>query len=132
MTLQSIAPLATVLALLTGCAATTSQETLEQRTAQAIGRSVGQFTVSDKTEETGGRINYMVSTRDGAAYTCYVVGATAFQQAMSFGQTPHSDAICTVKVGAQGRAGNPAPAAGQPGGRAGEPCNALLRAAGRC
>ena len=124
MHLRSIVPAAAVLALLTGCAATIDQSGLEQRTAQAIGRTVGQFTISDRSEETGGRINYSVQTRDGAAYRCYLYGATGFQKAMSFGQTPHSDAICTAMVGSKGSA--PAPKA------AGPECNALLRAAGRC
>lgn len=134
MTMRTFASIACTLALLGGCAATITQEGLEQRTAQALGRSVGQFTISDRSEETGGRINYQVTTRDGAAFTCYLYGATSFQKVMSFGQTPHSDAICTAKVGAPARYGAPAPAAagGQPGVRAGESCNALLRAAGRC
>lgn len=120
MQFQLVTPVVTALALLSGCAATIDQNGLEQRTAQAIGRSVGQFTISDRSEETGGRINYTVNTRDGAAYRCYLYGATGFQRAMSFGQTPHSDAICTATVGGQrGRAG-------------GEECNALQRAAKRC
>lgn len=127
------APAAAALALLAGCAATIDQSGLEQRTAQAIGRSAGQFTISDRSEEGGGRINYTVITRDGAAYRCYLYGATGFQKAMSFGQTPHSDAICTAMTG--GRSGNsqqgPA-AAGQGDRNAGAECNALLRAAGRC
>ena len=124
MHLRSIASAAAVLALLSGCAATIDQNGLEQRTAQAIGRTVGQFTISDRSEETGGRINYSVQTRDGAAYRCYLYGVTGFQKAMSFGQMPHSDAICTAMVGSKGSA--PTPKA------AGPECNALLRAAGRC
>jgi hypothetical protein len=116
----------TALALLTGCAATIDQSGLEQRTAQAIGRSVGQFSIFDRSEEAGGRINYTVNTRDWAVYRCYLYGATGFQKAMSFGQTPHSDAICTAMVGSKGGAPVPAPKA------AGAECNALLRAAGRC
>lgn len=126
MHLRSIVPAAAVLALLTGCAATIDQSGLEQRTAQAIGRTVGQFTISDRSEETGGRINYSVQTRDGAAYRCYLYGVTGFQKAMSFGQTPHSDAICTAMVGSKGSAPAAVPKA------AGPECNALLRAAGRC
>lgn len=114
------APLA-LLALLGGCAATIDQSGLEQRTAQAIGRTVGQFTITGRSEETGGRINYTVNTRDGAAYTCYMYSATGFQRAMSFGQTPHSDAICTPMAG--GQRSRPAGA---------EECNALQRAARRC
>jgi hypothetical protein len=135
MHLRFITPITTALVLLTGCAATIGQEGLEQRTALAIGRSVGQFTLSDKSEETGGRINYLVNTRDGMTYSCYLYGVTGFQKAMSFGQTPHSDAVCTSKVSASGqsRGGNQGPAAaGKPASRAGETCNALHRAAGRC
>jgi hypothetical protein len=126
--LRPIAPLLTALALLTGCAATIDQTGLEQRTAQAIGRSVGEFDISDRAEETGGRINYTVHTRDGVAYRCYLYGATGFQKAMSFGQTPHSDAICTAMAGGQSQRRSAAPA----GRSTGAACNALLRAAGRC
>ncbi len=133
MPIRPIAPLAATLVLLSGCAATINQDGLEQRTAQAIGRSAGQFTITDRSEETGGRINYTVNTRDGAAYRCYLVAATGLQKAMSFGQTPHSDAICTALVGGKSGSGNPAsPATGPKGRSAGAECNALLRAAGRC
>jgi hypothetical protein len=133
MPFRLIAPFATVLALLAGCAATITQDGLEQRTAQAIGRAVGQFSISDRSEETGGRINYTVHTRDGAAYRCYLYSATGFQKAMSFGQIPHSDAICTALAGGKGGSGPQGPAATGPKGRStGGECNALLRAAGRC
>ena len=128
-----LAPLAAALALLTGCAATIDQQGLEQRTAQAIGRPVGQFAVTDRSEEAGGRINYTVNTRDGAHYRCYLYGATGLQKAMSFGQTPHSDAICTAMAGGKSGSGHQGPAAtGQSGRSTGGDCNALLRAAGRC
>ena len=133
------APAVAALALLSGCASTLDQRGLEQRTAQAIGRSVGQFSITDREEETGGRINYTVNTLDGMAYRCYLYGATGFQKAMSFGQTPHSDAICTAMVAS--KSGSSSPAAAAPGaapaaaarGRSASPeCNALLKAAGRC
>ena len=135
MNFRSIASMASAFALLSGCASTLSSEGLEKRTAQALGRSVGQFTISDTSEETGGRINYLVKTSDGMAYTCYLYGVTGFQKAMSFGQIPHSDAICTVKVGTNGphRGSNQGPrTSGKPASRAGETCNALQQAAGRC
>ena len=106
---------------LSGCAATISQEGLDQRTSVAIGRQVGAFTISNKSEETGGRINYTAKTSDGATYQCYMYSATGFQKAMSFGQTPNSDAICTAMVGK-----GAAPAA------ASNSCNALSKAAGKC
>lgn len=104
---------------LTGCAATISQDGLEQRTSAAIGRNVGTFTITKTGEETGGRINYTAKTRDGVTYQCYMYSATGFQKAMSFGQTPHSDAICT-QMG-RGADSKPAPT-----------CNPLLKAAGKC
>jgi hypothetical protein len=123
MTIPRLAPLAAMLLLLGGCAATIDQGGVEQRTAQAIGRTTDQFTITDRSEETGGRINYSVQTKDGAAYRCYMYSATGFQRAMTFGQTPHSDAICTAMVAGQGK-GSPVKPATE--------CNALLRAAGRC
>lgn len=109
---------------LSACAATISQDGLEQRTSAAIGRQVGTFTIAKTGEETGGRINYTARTRDGATYQCYMYSATGFQKAMSFGQTPHSDAICTQ----MGRGGPAAAADSKPAAS----CNALLKAAGRC
>lgn len=125
MHLRSITTLTTAVLLLSGCAATIDQSGLEQRTAQAIGQPSGQFTISERSEETGGRINYSVSTQDGGTYRCYMYSATGFQKAMSFGQTPHSDAICTAT------AGTPA-VSGQRSNNPGSTCNALLQAAGRC
>lgn len=133
MPIRPIAPLAATLVLLAACAANISQDALEQRTAQAVGRTVGQFSITDRSEETGGRINYTVNARDGATYRCYLYGATGLQNAVTFGQTPHSDAICTAMASGQRASGNQAPAAtGQRGRSAGGDCNALLRAAGRC
>ena len=133
------APAVAALALLSGCASTLDQRGLEQRTAQAIGRSVGQFSITDREEETGGRINYTANTLDGMAYRCYLYGATGFQKAMSFGQTPHSDAICTAMVASKSGSSSPAaaapaaaPAAAARGRSASPECNALLKAAGRC
>jgi hypothetical protein len=115
----------TLLLTLGGCAATIDQSGIDQRTSMAIGREVGTFTVSDQTEDTGGRINYTARTRDGAVYKCYLYSATGFQRAMTFGQTPHSDAICTLF----GRSGH---ATGAPASPGNGQCNALLKAAGRC
>ncbi|HMZ86367.1 hypothetical protein [Ottowia sp.] len=137
MRLLSIAPMACVVAaqvLLPGCASTLDQAGLEQRTAQAIGHSAGQFTITDQQEEIGGRVSYTVSTSEGATYRCYLYGATGFQKAMSFGQTPHSDAICTDMVGSKPSSKHQAPATApeQPGRNRAKACNALQRTAGRC
>lgn len=116
------APMALAGALaLTACAATIDDGGLEQRTSMAIGREVGTFTIADRSEESGGRINYVARTKDGAVYKCYLYSPTGFQRAMTFGMTPNSDALCTRF----GSSGAPAPA---PSGA----CNALLKAAGRC
>ena len=133
MHIRLITPLDTAQALLTGCAASINQDGLEQRTAHAIGRSVGQFAVTDRSEEAGGRINYTVNTRDGAIYRCYLYGSTVFQKAMSFGQTPHSDAVCAAMTGSKsGNANRGAAAMGQRNRRAGGNCNSLLQSSGLC
>ena len=129
MTIQLKLPLAArscvvllpVVLALAGCAATITQDGVEQRTSLAIGRPAGSFTISNQTEGTAGRIDYSVKTKDGKAFSCYMYSATAFQRAMSFGQTPHSDAICIAHAGA---------GAGASAGAAA--CNALEKAAGRC
>jgi hypothetical protein len=87
-------------ATLTGCAATIDSSGIEQRTAMAIGRPAGSFSIVNQTEGTGGRIDYRVKAKDGAEFQCYLYGATGFQRVMSFGQTPHSDAICNAMGGA--------------------------------
>lgn len=109
-----------VLATLGGCATTIDDSGIEQRTASAVGRPVGSFTISDRSEESGGRINYTVKTREGATYRCYLYSPTTFVKVMTFGQTPNSDAICSA-MGRGGAGAAPAPT-----------CNALLKAAGKC
>lgn len=115
------------LLVLCGCGTTVTQQGIEQRTSQAIGREVGTFTISDQQKEEGsnGRINYRVRTREGASYSCYMYSPSQFTKAMTFGQTPQSDAICTAMAGQGG--GGAATAAPAPAS-----CNALLRAAKRC
>ena len=129
-----LAALITTMLVATGCASTLDQEGLEQRTAQAICRSSCDDHRALRQEATRRCANHTATTRDGASYRCYLYGATGFQKAMSFGQTPHSDAICTAMVGRPGNGGAQAPAtAAQPQGRgAAKECNALLRTAGRC
>lgn len=62
MSIRLIAPFAAALAFQAGCSATINQDGLEQRTARAIGRSVGPFAITDRSEEAADRINY-TSTR---------------------------------------------------------------------
>ncbi len=127
-----VAGFAITLASLSGCAATIDQAGLEQRTAQAIGRSAAQFSIADRSEEKGGRINYTVNTRDGVSYRCYLYAATGLQQAVTFGQTPHSDAICTANAAGQTAPPRTQDAKATRGSAGSGSCNALLRAAGRC
>lgn len=120
LNLRLAAPLLATL-MLSACAATIDDGGLEQRTSMAIGREVGTFTITDRSEESGGRVNYVARTKDGAVYKCYLYSPTGFQRAMTFGMTPNSDAMCTRF----GTSGGPVPV---PSGT----CNALLKAAGRC
>ena len=122
---RTLSACAASLLVLCGCATTVTQQGIEQRTSQAIGREVGTFTISDQQKEEGsnGRINYRVRTREGASYSCYMYSPSQFTKAMTFGQTPQSDAICTAMAG---QGGGGAAAAGPAS------CNALLRAAIRC
>lgn len=101
-----------------GCAAVVTKDGIEQRAAQATGLPVGTFAITDQIEGDAGRIDFTVAAKSGATYRCYMYSATAFQRAMSFGQTPHSDAICTAMKGTA------APAKA--------PCDALSKAAGKC
>lgn len=123
---RTLSACAASLLVLCGCGTTVTQQGIEQRTSQAIGREVGTFTISDQQKEEGsnGRINYRVRTREGASYSCYMYSPSQFTKAMTFGKTPQSDAICTAMAGqgGSGAATAPAPAS----------CNALLRAANRC
>ena len=110
--------------LLGACAATVQEDTLAQRTSVAIARPVGSFTISDRSEEAGGRINYTARAKDGAVYQCYLMSPSGFVKTMSFGMAPDSDALCTLMShGSGGAAAEP---------RHAGPCNALLKAAGRC
>lgn len=113
-------PLACALVLPVGCAVAFSQEGFEQRTAQAIGRSVSQFAITtDRSEETGGRVNYIANTRDGVPHRCCLVAASGFVQAVSSGQGTFSEAIfISRKRGESGSgSGNQAPTVTGQGGR---------------
>ncbi len=101
-----------------GCAAVITKDGIEQRAAQATGVPVGSFSITDQTAGDAGRIDFTVKTNAGATYRCYLYSATGFQRAMTLGQTPHSDALCT-RMG-----GGAAP------GRS--TCDALSKAAGKC
>jgi hypothetical protein len=104
--------------LVAGCSAVVTHEGIEQRASQATGLPVGSFSIANQVEGNAGRIDFTVNAKSGATYRCYMYSATGFQRAMSFGQTPHSEAICTpVRGGA-------APSR--------QACDALSKAAGKC
>lgn len=127
MTMPTV--LASLLAtLLLGCAATSvPQDKLEQRTATAIGRGVGNFTITNQKMEEGGRMNYSVATSDGASYQCYLYEAPAMSKVVTLGMAPTtSDAICTPNVSGRSATTPAKPATSSAA------CNALLKAAGKC
>lgn len=107
-----------IAAVSVGCAAVVTKDGIEQRAAQATGLPVGSFTITDQVEGDAGRIDFSVASKSGPTYRCYTYSATAFQRAMTFGQTPHSDAICTAMKGGASSAK--------------APCDALSKAAGKC
>lgn len=100
-------------ALASGCASfAVSDDAIERNTAQTLGLAKGSFTIVDRVND-GVKASYTVKTNTGKQYSCYVTG-TVYQ----FGRAV-SDAIC-YEIG---KGGKPA---------AGGPCNALLKAAGKC
>lgn len=107
------------LCLLAGCASVSvTENTLENRTAFALGLDAGDFTISNR-QDSGVRTDYEVSTKRGERYACYVTGSVGVV----------SDAICSRRAG-PGKANSSAEPKGE--SRQGAPCNALLKAAGRC
>jgi hypothetical protein len=100
-----------------GCASVAvKSDDLETRTASAIGLERGQFTISERVDK-GVRTDFTVTTRAGAVHRCYVTGAIGVVGAVV------SDAVCTRGAGAT---------VGSPAGATATPCNALLKAAGKC
>lgn len=104
---------AAFIALTSGCASfAVSDDAIERNTAQALGLAKGSFTIADRVDD-GVKASYTVKTNTGKQYSCYVTGSVS-----QLGRTV-SDAICS-EVGKAGKTS------------AGAPCNALLKAAGRC
>ena len=64
------------------CAATISNDGLEQRASAAIGREVGSFTIAKTGEETGGGINDTAKTIDGLTYQCYMYSVTKWDRSV--------------------------------------------------
>lgn len=119
-TLVRAAVTAILLAASSGCASVAvTSDSIEERTAFALGIGTQDFTISDRVD-SGVRTDYRVQTRDGARYACYVTGIISV-----IGRNI-SDAICS-RQGAATEAAKPADAGSAPAS-----CNALLKAAGKC
>jgi len=100
-----------MLSALAGCGtvgnAVLSNDELARKAAFALDTTADQVTISDRSGELGGAINF-VATTNGRKHACYI---TSVMGAMS------SSAICS--------GGN---SAGSPSGS----CNALQKSAGQC
>lgn len=105
--------------MIAGCASVAvNEDVLTQRTSSALGLNPSQFTISGRTD-SGVRTDYSVRTMSGKNYACYVTGM------FSLVGRAVSDAVCSeVNAGAD--------AASQKSKSGGSPCNALLKAAGKC
>jgi hypothetical protein len=108
--------IATVIILLTtGCASVAiTGDAIEDNTSLAIGLERGNFTISDRVDK-GLRTTYRVKTNSGKNYRCSIEGTVSIMGRMV------SDAMCTEMN-----------AADKPGSSPATPCNALLKAAGKC
>lgn len=77
--------------VVTGCASVAvTNESLEDKTAFALGLDKGDFTISNRTD-SGVDTNYTVKTKKGQEYRCYVQGTVSIM-----GRTV-SDAVCSRK-----------------------------------
>lgn len=106
-----------LIAALTGCASmSVSNDAIEKNTAFALGVEKGTFSISNR-EDDGVKSTYLVTTKSGDKYSCYVTGSISV-----VGKTV-SDAICTpISKEAKQIQKVSTPAS----------CNALLKAAGKC
>lgn len=119
ITHAAILSVAVMAVLGTGCASVAvSNNTIEQNTAHALGLEKDTFTISDRVDD-GVKSSYFVKTNGGKRYSCYVTGT------LSVAGRVVSDAMCN-EVSNEGSK----PAKQTPGTAA--PCNALLKAAGKC
>jgi len=110
-----------VIGLAAGCAsAVVSNAAIEDRTAFTLGLDKSGFTVSNRVDD-GAVSRYSVTTKAGKKYNCYVGGT------MSMLGRQVSDAVCNDAPGGAAASSSPAAAATST-----PPCNALLKAAGRC
>lgn len=117
---KKLAAAAALSVLMAGCASVAvNNDSLSQRTAQALGLSPSDFTISNRTD-SGVRTDYTAHTTSGKTYACYVTGTVSFTGRVI------SDAMCSDRT-----SGAATPQAAS-GGGASSQCNALLKAAGKC
>jgi len=65
-------------ALFSGCASVAvTDNTLEQRTANATGMAVGSFTITDRVDD-GLTTRYLAKGRSEQTFNCYVTGTVSF------------------------------------------------------
>ncbi|MDR2837643.1 MAG: hypothetical protein LBV49_03605 [Azonexus sp.] len=111
--------------IISGCASVAvNEESLQSRTAFALGLEQGDFTISNRSDD-GVRTDYTVTTNKKQVFSCYVTGV------VSITGRNVSDAICSEKSSPAATAGKGKNAEKKPAGKA-SGCNDLLRAAGRC
>ena len=114
--LSVVAAVVVLAGLVTGCASVAvTNDAIEKNTAFTLGLEKGTFTISNR-ENDGVKSTYLVNTNAGKKYTCYVTGTVSVVGRVV------SDAVCN-------EVGKPASQASVTTSR---PCNALLKAAGKC
>jgi hypothetical protein len=101
--------------LAAGCASVAvTEDSIQQRTALALGVEKGDFTISNRVDD-GVRTDYVATTASGKVYNCYVEGSVSIVGRVV------SDALCSEKGKAANKSMSP-----------GTSCNDLLKAAGKC
>jgi hypothetical protein len=101
--------------LIAGCASmAVTDDSIQQRTALALGVEKGEFTISNRVDD-GVRSDYVATTTSGKVYNCYVEGTVSITGRIV------SDALCSEKGKAANKSLSP-----------GTSCNDLLKAAGKC
>lgn len=97
-----------------------------KKLAFAIGREVGDFTITaqQEAEAPGGynRTDYKLKTNDGANYQCYILEPSGFGKVMTWGMASGTDAVCNEISGSAKNSDKPL----------NKNCNDLQRAAKKC
>lgn len=99
--------------MLAGCASmAVTRGDLQQKTSIALDVPMGSFTIYDR-QDSGVETKYKVKTQKGSKYSCYVTGSISVVGRIV------SDPVCS-------------PLSKTKTSQNKKPCNALLKAAGRC